>query len=220
MKKFIMILFIGLLIIINGEILKAQEPPVQCLPGEVQLTKYVTINVNGTNCQYKIILCVECPAGTGQAQFKIRLKSYVPYPINCGFTDDTQVRDKIWAMIYSPNWITLNIATDCFAGWGPCPENAQHLTCITPKCWTKVGYWDDEQIWRVIRVACDSDPNCVCKYEKVICWNPQTQDFDIQTTADEDNYLQCCPENTIPDDPEEGNTTPTGCYYLACPVVE
>lgn len=214
MKKKFFFLLIGIFLLMNGEILKSQ-PSVQCQFGEVQITKYVMVNVGGNLCQYKIILCVLCPAGTGQPQFNIRLAAYVPSPINCGF-DDSAAKDAISAIIFDPDWISQNIATDCFAGWGPCPENTRTIVCETPKCWTKVGYYDDETIWRVIRIACYQPDVCSCKITKIICWNPQTQNFDIQVIPDPDNIINCCPETGIPSDPAEGNETPVGCYYLPC----
>ncbi len=109
-----------------------------CPTGYVEITKLVMVNINGSLCQYKVTMCVSCPAGTHPLPFTVRLYKFEPYPINCGF-DSSEAKDVIISIITDPDWITQNIGTDCFAGWGPCPENAVTVTGVTPLCWKKLN---------------------------------------------------------------------------------
>ncbi|OGU56558.1 MAG: hypothetical protein A2X64_00625 [Ignavibacteria bacterium GWF2_33_9] len=207
------ILTIIFILIVSGQILSA-APEYQCPYGYVKIEKDVTINVGGTYCQYHIYLCVLCPAGPAAPQFTIKLVQFEPSPINCGF-NPSDAKDAIELLILNPTWISQNIATDCFAGWGPCPENAVILYGVVPKCWSKVGYRDDENIWRVTIIACDPIENCDCTTVYSVCWDPQLQDF-TKTIISYPNNYNCCPFTEIPADPEENDETPTGCFYLPC----
>lgn len=197
-----------------------------CPTGFVEITKFVMVNLNNTICQYRVTMCVSCPAGPYPLPCSVKLSKFEAYPINCGF-DPLQVKDEIINIITNPDWITKNIGTDCFAGWGPCPENAVTVTEVFPICWQKVKYIDDEQnppVTRVYYVSC-ADASCECRRDKIICWNGE----EFKTIYITDYYrseIGCFDEcenllepddSTIPDPTEEMPFPTSVCFGLRGP---
>lgn len=218
---YLIVIFASLMISSNF-LYSAPKPSINCPQGFVHLVKYVMVNINGTLCQYRVDLCVKCPAGTNQSQFIVELASFEPYPINCGF-DPSQVKDEIINIVTNPDWITQNIGTDCFAGWGPCPENAVTVIGVTPLCWKKIKYEDDDHSVKIIYAACYEE-GCTCQQDKIICWNGTS--FDIIVSNYYRNPTGCISpcenieepdDNTIPDPTLENPFPESVCFGQESP---
>lgn len=171
-KSLIIIVMLFSTILISN----ADAPNISCPPGFVRITKFIMVNINGALCRYRVDLCVQCPAGTHPVPFTVKLAAFTADPINCGF-NSSQVKDSIMNIVTDPNWIQTNLSGDCFAGWGPCPENAVTVVGVAPLCWKKIKYKDEENdSTKVMYVGCYEE-GCTCQQDITICWNPQTQDF-------------------------------------------
>lgn len=206
---------------ISGEIAKSQ-PPTQCPQGYVQFTKLIMVNINGQLCQYRVIICVLCPVGPTPVPFTVKLAKFEPYPINCGF-NTSAAKDAIIAIITNPNWISQNIGTDCFAGWGPCPENEVNVTDVTPLCWKKIKYKDGIYT-RIIYAGCYEE-ECTCRQDRIICWDG-SQYITTYTSGYYRDPLNCTspcesvsepPDNSIPEPSEEVPFPESGCFNLSGP---
>lgn len=152
--------------------LKSQPDSVyDCPDGFVKIpNQLVTVIIGGDTCQYRVGLCVKCPAGPYPIPFTVRLAQFEPYPDSCGI-DFVQAMDSIIAIITDPDWIDANISQDCFAGWGPC-EYGKYTSVYphSPICWRKCKYLDESYVVHMCYVAC-SDEECVCEREDLVCSN-------------------------------------------------
>jgi hypothetical protein len=222
MKKLLSTSIIVIVIILSSLFTSAiAAPNISCPPGFVRITKFIMVNINGALCRYRVDLCVQCPAGTHPVPFTVKLSTFTADPINCGF-DPSQAKDSIMKIVTDPNWIQANLSTDCFAGWGPCPENAVTVTEVFPICWEKIKYLDDENHIQVLYAGCDE--GCGCMRDKIICWNGKSFDstyvsdyYSQEGCFDEcENILE--PDNsTIPDPTIEVPFPTSICFGLRGP---
>jgi len=225
MKKLISISFIVIVIILSSLFSSAiAAPNISCPQGFVRITKYIMVNINGALCQYRVDLCVQCPAGTNPVPFTVKLAAFTPDPINCGF-DPSQAKDSIMKIVTDPNWIQANLSGDCFAGWGPCPQNVITVVGVTPLCCKKIKYKDDHNNTKVIYSAC-YDEGCSCQQDIAICWNPQTQEFDKIYGPFYREPMGCqlacenlpeIPDEQIPEPSEEEPFPESACFGLESP---
>ncbi|HOV92866.1 MAG TPA: hypothetical protein PLC04_07295 [Candidatus Kapabacteria bacterium] len=218
---FVIIIAIFLVIVTNDS--HTQPPSPNCPPGYVYLEQNVNVNVGGIICNYKVGICVLCPAGPYPIQFTVVLKTFEPYPIDCGI-NPSLAKATILGIITNPEWIDANIGKDCFAGWGPCQWNPVLLTIVSHSCWKKIKYFDDEYNEVRINIAACDDDYCTCQRTDTICWNKKK--FDIlkdklgwhRVPRNCTSYcygIEEPPDGSFPDPTEEEPFPESICFQLA-----